>query len=99
MELDITVSGSMTSIVGWEQRLGLMVLLIKANTIMVRKTEKENLFLLMVLSMKELLEMMSLTALEFINGVTAKCMKVNGSKIKCMEKEFYLGQMENNTPD
>lgn len=33
-------------------------------------------------------------AKEFMNGLTAECMRVNGKTTKCMEKESLLGEME-----
>lgn len=39
------------------------------------------------------------TGMELINGLTKEFIKVNGKITKCMEKEFFLGKMEENTKE
>ncbi len=54
----------------------------------------------MVLSMKVSLEIIILKALENMFGQIRELIKVNGSIIKCMEKEVYLlGRTEDSTKE
>lgn len=47
----------------------------------------------MILHMKELLKIMLFKGKEYTNGMMVEFIMENGYKIKCMEKEYSLGQM------
>jgi hypothetical protein len=44
-------------------------------------------------------QIMKYQVLENMSGQMVKCMKVNGTRIRCMDKDYLFGEMENATRD
>jgi hypothetical protein len=69
-----------------EEKSGVMDHALMGILKMVLKQEKENLFGVILVIMKENLGMASFMGMEFMSGVMGKNMKECGMKIECMEK-------------
>jgi hypothetical protein len=76
---------------------GLMELSMKASTKMERSMEMGSLRSLILALTQVNFKIMKFQAWENMSGQMEKCMKVNGTKIKCTDKVSLSGGMENAT--
>jgi hypothetical protein len=78
-------------------RNGLMVPNMKESTRMARSMEMDNLLLLIQVLTLDNFRIMKYPEWVSMSGLMEKCMKVNGTKTKCMVKVSLFGEMENVT--
>lgn len=99
MALPITESGKMTNNTGKEQKHGLMELNMKEHILKEKNTEKVCYSLPMEVYTMVIFNIMKYQVKENMFGQIKKLLMANGRKIKCMVKEFFLGETEKDTKD